>query len=549
MPSSAKLRILRLLPFLLASLNPALAEENSTLPLYTDGAGHPVYSPFDYQRAGARGPLLLQDFHLIDLMSHFDRERIPERVVHAKGSGAHGYFEVTQDISNLTMAAPFSEGVGTQVPLTIRFSTVAGEAGSADTNRDPRGFAIKLRTSAGIWDWVFNNTPIFFLRDPTKFPLFIHSQKRDPQTNLRSPTNQWDYWSHNQESVHQVMRLFSDRGTPKSWTQMDGFSGHTYKFVSATGQWHYVKIKLISQQGLKNFDASEAKALTAENPDYHTQELRERIACKKFPQWKVAIQKMTYEESKQFRYDVFDLTKVWPEDQFPLLEVGKVVLNKNPENWFAEIEQVAFSPGNMPPGVEPSNDPVLQARIFAYSDTARHRLGPNHLQLPINCPFSAEYSQSTPPAFFSPHVSPAASVNNFQRAGPMRVDNGAASLPPFAANYPSSVSPPLRFSARPYNLADIAEPLEGSPVVKASSELTTKDFEQPRELYNKEFSEAERTSLVTNVVAALKDVTVKDVQQRSLDMFACVDEALGSKIAQGLVDMTPSYPLYCGKDM
>ncbi|KAJ7608158.1 catalase isozyme P [Roridomyces roridus] len=213
-------------------LLPTLTFANDTLPLYTDGGGHPVSSPYNYQRVGTNGPLLLQDFYLIDTLSHFVRERIPERLVHAKGSGAHGYFQVTRDISNITMAAPFSEGIGAKVPLSMRFSTVAGEAGSPDTNRDPRGFAIKMRTSKGIWDWVFNNTPVFFVRDPTKFPLFIHSQKRDPQTNLRNPTIQWDYWSQNQESIYQVMILFSDRGTPFSWAQMHGWGGHTYKWVS-----------------------------------------------------------------------------------------------------------------------------------------------------------------------------------------------------------------------------------------------------------------------------------------------------------------------------
>ncbi|KAJ7816623.1 catalase [Mycena leptocephala] len=441
-----------------------------------DGAGHPVSSPYDYQR---RGPLLLQDFHLIDLLSHFDRE-----------SGAHGYFEVTRDISNITMAAPFAEGVGTKVPLTMRFSTVAGESGTPDTNRDPRGFAIKMRTSHGIWDWVFNNTPVFFLRDPTKFPLFIHSQKRDPQTNLRSPTIQW-----NQESVYQVMILFSNRGS----------NGHTYKWVKADGTWHYVKIKVISQQGIDNFSADEAKAMAANNPDYNTQELRQRIAAGNFPTWHVAIQTMTPEEGQKYKYDVNDLTKVWPEDEFPLLEIGKIVLNKNPENWFAEIEQLSFSPGNMIPGAEPSNDPVLQARLFSYSDTARHRLGPNHLEIPINCPFA---------------------VDNFQRAGWMRVDGGAGTLPPSAPNYPSSFNPPVRFAPRPYNLSAIADPVVGPATVLSSYQLALADFDQPNALYNKEFTEVERQSLVANVIAALSNVTVPAVKQ--------VDASLGKAIGAGI---------------
>ncbi|KAJ7688215.1 catalase [Mycena olivaceomarginata] len=286
-------------------------------------------------RSLEEGPLLLQDFHLIDLLSHFDRERIPERVVHAKGSGAHGYFEVTRDI----------QWGGHTVPLSMRFSTVAGESGSPDTNRDPRGFAIKLRTSQGIWDWVFNNTPVFFLRDPTKFPLFIHSQKRDPQTNLRNPTIQWDYWSQNQEAIYQIMILFSNRGTPKSWAQMHGWSGHTYKWVKADGTWHYVQVKVTSQQGIANFNATEAKATAAENPDHNTQDLRHAIFSseRRFLTSPTAGITMTPEQGQKFKYDVNDLTK----------------------NWFAEIEQLAFSPSNMVPGAEPSNDPVLQARLFS----------------------------------------------------------------------------------------------------------------------------------------------------------------------------------------
>ncbi|KAF7356678.1 Catalase domain-containing protein [Mycena venus] len=493
-----------------------------------DGAGHPVASPYDYQRAGTvcatifqiRGPLLLQDFHLIDLLSHFDRERIPERVVHAKGSGAHGYFEVTHDISNITMAAPFSEGVGTQVPLSMRFSTVAGESGSPDTNRDPRGFAIKMRTSQGIWDWVFNNTPVFFLRDPTKFPPF-HPQ-RDPQTNLRNPTIQWDYWSQNQEAIYQIMILFSNRGTPKSWAQMHGWSGHTYKWVTADGNWHYVQLKITSQQGIENFNATEAKATAAENPDHNTQDLRDRIEAGNFPTWTVSVQTMTPEQSQKFRYDVNDLTKVWPEDEYPLLEVGKIVLNKNPENWFAEIEQLAFSPSNMVPGAEPSNDPVLQARLFSYPDTHRYRLGGNYLELPVNCPVA---------------------VRNFQRAGWARVDGGAGTLPPNAANYPSSFNPPVSFVKRPYNLSAIADPVTPGPAItQGTYELSLLDFEQPNTLYNKEFSDEERQSLVSNVIDALNSVTIQDIKQRSLNMFACVDDKLGAAIGTG-VGLTPKCAL------
>ncbi|KAJ7176686.1 catalase [Mycena filopes] len=515
------------LPFLLLTGQAHSTLAQDSLPVYTDGGGHPVSSPYDYQRAGPNGPLLLQDGHLLDTLTHFVRERIPERVVHAKGSGAHGYFEVTRDISNITMAAPFSDGVGTKVPVSMRFSTVAGEAGSPDTNRDPRGFSIKLRTSKGIWDWVFNNTPVFFVRDPTKFPLFIHSQKRDPQTNLRSPTIQWDYWSQNQEAIYQIMILMSNRGTPHSWAEMHGWSGHTFKFVTEKGDWHYVKTKVIAQAGIQNFNASDAKALTASNPDYNTQDLRDRIAAGNFPTWTVAIQTMTPEQGQKFKYDVNDLTKIWPEDEYPLLEVGKIVLNKNPDNWFAEIEQLSFSPANFPFGVEPSNDPVLQARLFAYDDAARHRLGPNHLLIPVNCPLA---------------------VDNYQRAGWMRTDGGAGTLPASAANYPSSFAAPVRFAARPYNLSAIADPVDpavGYAPVLGSFKLSPQDFEQPNVLYNKEFNDVERQSLVDNVIAALSQVTIPQIQQRSVDMFACVDATLGQKIGSG-INVTASSPLKCG---
>ncbi|KAJ7635405.1 catalase [Roridomyces roridus] len=511
-----------LLPLLL--LSPLAFAANDTLPPYTDGSGHAVQSPYDYQRVGTNGPMLLQDFHFIDLMSHFVRERIPERVVHAKGSGAHGYFQVTRDITNLTMAAPFSDGVGTQVPLTMRFSTVAGEAGSPDTNRDPRGFAIKMRTSKGIWDWVFNNTPVFFVRDPTKFPLFIHSQKRDPQTNLRNATLQWDYWSQNQESIFQVMILFSDRGTPFSWAQMNGYGGHTYKWVTASGDWHYVKIRVVSEQGLNNFNATAAKQMIADNLDWNTQELESRIDSGNFPKWTVSIQTMTPEQGQNWEYDINDITKVWPVDQFPLLDVGEIVLNKNPDNWFSEIEQLSFSPANMPFGAEPSNDPVLQGRLFAYADAARHRLGPNHMEIPVNCPMA---------------------VSNFQRAGYMRVDGGAGTLPPNSANYPSSFNAPVSFQARPYNLSAIADPIVGPPVVLGSFQLSKKDFEQPNVLWTTNFSDEERESLVDNVIASLLTVPIQNIQQRSLDMFACVNATLGSQIATG-IKLTVSSPLSCG---
>ncbi|KAJ7890631.1 catalase [Mycena olivaceomarginata] len=505
--------LLQLLPFLLAPAT--LAADD----VYTDGAGHPVASPYDYQRAGTRLEGLCCFKTSISL--------ICSAISIARGSPSVWSMQRAAELTAISKSLVislislwllhFPRGWARKVPLSMRFSTVAGESGSPDTNRDPRGFAIKLRTSQGIWDWVFNNTPVFFLRDPTKFPLFIHSQKRDPQTNLRNPTIQWDYWSQNQEAIYQIMILFSNRGTPKSWAQMHGWSGHTYKWVKADGTWHYVQVKVTSQQGIANFNATEAKATAAENPDHNTQDLRramDRIEAGSFPTWTVSIQTMTPEQGQKFKYDVNDLTKVWPEDEYPLLEVGKIVLNKNPENWFAEIEQLAFSPSNMVPGAEPSNDPVLQARLFSYPDTARHRLGPNHLEIPINCPVA---------------------VHNFQRAGWMRIDGGAGTLPANAANYPSSFSAPVSFVKRPYNLSAIADPVTPGPATtQGTYELSLLDFEQPNTLYNSEFTEEERQSLVSNIIGALNSVTIQDIKQRSLNMFACVDDKLGAAIGAGV---------------
>ncbi|KAG8920835.1 catalase A, partial [Tulasnella sp. 418] len=350
-----------------------MSSSSSEGPVYTTSSGAPHSNPHDAERVGPHGPLLLQDFHLIDLLAHFDRERIPERVVHAKGAGAHGYFKPTADLSSITCAAPFQPSeLNKEIPVTLRFSTVGGESGSADTARDPRGFAIKLKTTEGNWDWVFNNTPVFFLRDPSKFPRFIHTQKRNPQTHLKDPTMFWDYLSQNPESIHQVMILFSDRGTPDGYIRQHGYSGHTFKWVNANGDFVYVQVHCRTDLGVKTLTNEEALKLAGENPDYATEDLFNAIEKGEYPSWTVYIQTMTPQQAEEFRYNILDLTKVWPHSQFPLQEIGKLVLNKNPENYFAEIEQVAFSPSHIIPGIEPSADPVLQSRLFSYPDTHRH---------------------------------------------------------------------------------------------------------------------------------------------------------------------------------
>lgn len=353
--------------------------------VYTTAYGAPVAHPYETQRASHNGPLLLQDIHLVELLSHFDRERIPERVVHAKGGGAHGHFKLTRPIPELTCCKMLSEA-GTVCPITTRFSTVGGESGSPDAARDPRGFSIKFRTAEGNMDWVFNNTPIFFLRDPAKFPNFIHTQKRNPRTHAThgdDSTDFWNYASQNPESIHQFMYLFGPRGIPFSWRHMQGYSGHTMKFINDQGEWKYVQIHVRSQQGTKNMTSEEAGQ---QSPDCHQLDLFNAIERGEFPKWDVELQIASKAEADAAGLDVFDLTRTWDRKKFPLMKVGEIELNQNVANYFSEIEQVAFAPSTLVPGIEPSADPVLQSRLFSYHDTHRHRVGVNYQQLPVNAP-------------------------------------------------------------------------------------------------------------------------------------------------------------------
>ncbi|KAJ1961230.1 catalase A, partial [Dispira parvispora] len=351
----------------------------------TTSTGIPVDNNQTSLTAGPDGPMLLMDTQYIDKISHFDRERAPERVVHAKGAGAHGYFEVTHDMSHVTRAK-FLHGVGKRTPVFARFSTVGGELGSADTARDPRGFALKFYTEEGNYDMVGNNTPVFFIRDPSKFPDFIHTQKRNPQTHLKDADMFWDFLSLVPESLHQVTILFSNRGTPNGFRHMHGFSSHTYQFVDKNGKVTYFKWHFRTNQGIKNLTGEEAVQLAGENPDYAIQDLFEAIDRGDHPSWTLYCQTMSEEQVAKYHFDSFDVTKVWSQKKVPLQEVGKLVLNRNPENYFAEVEQAAFSPGNLIPGILPSPDRMLQGRLLSYSDTHRHRLGPNFHQIPINRP-------------------------------------------------------------------------------------------------------------------------------------------------------------------
>ncbi|TIC86518.1 catalase [Nocardioides sp. GY 10127] len=348
----------------------------------TTGTGAPAPSDRQSLTIGPDGPMLLHDHHFVEQMAHFNRERVPERNVHAKGSGAFGTFEVTGDITAYTKAAVFQPGTRTE--MLARFSTVAGEMGSPDTWRDPRGFALKFYTSEGNWDLVGNNTPVFFVRDAMKFPHFIRSQKRRGASGLRDNDMQWDFWTLNPESAHQVTWLMGDRGIPASWRKMNGYGSHTYMLYNEAGEKFWVKFHFISQQGVECLPGPEANRIAGEDADFHRRDLFEAIEAGDFPAWTLKVQVMPYEDAKTYRFNPFDLTKVWPHADYPLIEVGTMTLDKNPENHFAQIEQAAFEPSAIVPGIGFSPDKMLLGRVFAYSDTHRYRIGPNYQQLPVN---------------------------------------------------------------------------------------------------------------------------------------------------------------------
>lgn len=471
----------------------------------TTGAGNPIGDKLNIMTVGPRGPLLVQDVVFTDEMAHFDRERIPERVVHAKGAGAFGYFEVTHDITKYCKAKVF-EHIGKRTPIAIRFSTVAGESGSADTVRDPRGFAMKFYTEEGNWDLVGNNTPIFFIRDAMLFPSFIHSQKRNPQTHLKDPDMVWDFLSLRPESLHQVSFLYSDRGIPDGFRHMNGYGSHTFKLVNASGGAVYCKFHVKTDQGIKNLSVEEAARLASTDPDYGIRDLYNAIANGNYPSWSFYIQVMTFEEAERFPFNPFDLTKIWPHGDYPLIPVGKIVLNRNPVNYFTEVEQMAYDPSNMPPGIEPSPDKMLQGRLFAYPDTHRHRLGPNYLQIPVNCPYRAR-------------------VANYQRDGPMCVSDNQGGAPNY---YPNSFTGP-----------------EDQPVLKESRMSVSGDVQrfssanednvsQVRDFYLKVLKEDERQRLCKNIADHLKDAQLF-IQKRAVKNFTDVHPDYGARI-QALLD-------------
>ncbi|MFE0623959.1 catalase KatA [Priestia aryabhattai] len=469
----------------------------------TTSWGAPVGDNQNSMTAGSRGPTLIQDVHLLEKLAHFNRERVPERVVHAKGAGAHGYFEVTNDVSTYTKAAFLSE-VGKRTPLFVRFSTVAGENGSADTVRDPRGFAVKFYTEEGNYDLVGNNTPVFFIRDAIKFPDFIHTQKRDPRTHLKNPTAVWDFWSLSPESLHQVSILMSDRGIPATLRHMHGFGSHTFKWVNAEGCGVWVKYHFKTEQGVKNLAPDVAAKIAGENPDYHTEDLFNAIEKGDLPSWKLYVQIMPLEDADTYRFDPFDVTKVWSQKDYPLIEVGRMVLDRNPENYFAEVEQATFSPGTLVPGIDVSPDKMLQGRLFAYSDAHRYRVGANHQALPINRPRSE--------------------VNNYQRDGQMRFDdNGGRSV----YYEPNSFSGPTES----HENKQAAYPVSG--VADSVAYDHNDHYTQAGDLYRL-LSEDERTRLVANIVEAMKPVEKEEIKLRQIQHFYKADPEYGKRIADGL---------------
>ena len=379
----------------------------------TNEVGAPVIDNTNSLTAGKRGPVLLEDNWLIEKLAHFDREVIPERRMHAKGSGAFGTFTVTQDVTQYTCASIFSE-VGKKTDLFVRFSTVAGERGAADAERDIRGFAVKFYTEEGNWDLVGNNTPVFFLRDPLQFPDLNHAIKRDPRTNLRSPQSNWDFWTMLPEALHQVTIVMSDRGIPASYRHMHGFGSHTYSLINAEGKRVWVKFHFRTQQGIKNLTNEESAAIIAKDRESHGRDLFNAIERKEYPRWTLYFQIMTEEQASRHKENPFDVTKVWSHKEYPLIEVGVMELNRNPENYFAQVEQAAFNPSHIVPGIGLSPDKLLQGRLFSYGDAQRYRLGVNHDQIPVNAPHCPAHS--------------------FHRDGAMRVDGNCGATKGYSPN-------------------------------------------------------------------------------------------------------------------
>jgi len=472
----------------------------------TTDAGIPVASDEYSLTVGPDGPILLQDHYLIEQMANFNRERIPERQPHAKGSGAFGHFEVTEDVSAYTKAAVFQPGMKTDV--LARFSTVAGERGSPDTWRDVRGFSLRFYTSEGNYDMVGNNTPVFFLRDPMKFQHFIRSQKRLAANGLRCNDMQWDFWTLSPESAHQVTILMSDRGVPRSYRNMNGYTSHTYMWVNAKGERFWVKYHFKTDQGIECLTQEEADRLAGKDADYHRRDLFEAIKRGDYPSWTLYMQIMPFDEAETYRFNPFDLTKVWPHGDYPLVKVGRLTLDRNPTDFHTEIEQAAFEPNNLVPGIGPSPDKMLLARLFSYADAHRARLGVNYKQIPVNRPKCPVYSYS--------------------KDGAMRVQN--VSDPVYA---PNSKGGPKADGKR-YPQAEVWN--ASGEFVRAAYTLRKDDDDwgQAGTLVRKVMDDEKRDLLVSNVVGALKNGVSEPVLEHAFEYWRNIDKEAGDRIAKGV---------------
>ncbi|MEV7377832.1 catalase [Streptomyces lydicus] len=474
------------------------------VPHTTNNAGVPVESDAHSLTVSPDGPILLQDHYLIEKMAQFNRERVPERVVHAKGSGAYGFFKVTNDVSQFTRADLFQPGKTTD--MLARFSTVAGEQGSPDTWRDPRGFALKFYTEDGNYDLVGNNTPVFFVRDTIKFQDFIRSQKRRPDNGMRDNDMQWDFWTLSPESAHQVTWLMGDRGIPKTYRNMNGYGSHTYMWVNAGGQKFWIKYHFKTDQGIDFLTQEEADRLAGTDGDVHRRDLYEAIDGGNAPSWTLYVQVMPFDDAPDYRFNPFDLTKVWPHGDYPLIEVGRMTLNRNPEDFFVHIEQAAFEPSNMVPGIGPSPDKMLLGRLFSYADTHRYRIGPNYAQLPPN----------------RPHVP----VHSYAKDGPMRFEPSRTARPYAPNSYGGPAADTLRYG----------EPAgweTGGEMVREAYTLRREDddFGQPGTMVREVLDDAARERLVNNVSGHLLNGVSRPVLDRALQYWRNIDKNVGDRIA------------------
>jgi catalase len=477
-----------------------MADEKKKL---TTNAGAPVPDNQNVMTAGPHGPMLLQDVWYLEKLAHFDREVIPERRMHAKGSGAYGTFTVTHDITKFTKAKIFSQ-VGKKTDLFVRFSTVAGERGAADAERDIRGFAIKFYTEQGNWDLVGNNTPVFFLRDPLKFPDLNHAVKRDPRTNLRSALNNWDFWTSLPEALHQITIVMSDRGIPATYRHMHGFGSHTFSFISPKNERYWVKFHFRTQQGIKNLTDAEAEAVIGKCRESHQRDLYESIEKGDFPRWTLFIQIMPEKDATKCPYNPFDLSKVWFKKDYPLMEVGVLELNKNPENYFAEVEQAAFSPANIVPGIGFSPDKMLQGRIFSYADTQRYRLGVNHHLIPVNkarCPF-----------------------HSYHRDGQMRVDGNYGSTLGYEPNSYGQWQQQPEFAEPPLSIEGAAD--------HWNHRVDEDYYSQPGKLFRL-MSPEQQKALFGNTARSI-GAAPKEIQLRHIANCMKADPAYGKGVADAL---------------